>query len=38
MREVFKKLITDFIESSPKSVLSRDYDIPLYFQGIMIYR
>ncbi len=35
MREVFKKLITDFIESSPKSVLSRDYDIPLNSKKIV---
>jgi len=35
MKEIFKKLITDFIESSPKQVMSRDYDIPLHTKKIV---
>jgi len=28
MREMFKRLITDFIEKDIKNILPREYDIP----------
>lgn len=29
MKDVFKRLITDFIEKDIQNILSRDYNIPL---------
>jgi hypothetical protein len=35
MKDIFKRLITDFIESSPKKVMPRDYNIPLNSKKIV---
>jgi uncharacterized protein len=35
MKDVFKRLITDFIESPSRDVISRDYDIPLHSKKIV---
>ena len=35
MKDVFKRLITDFIEKDIKNILSRDYSIPLVSKKII---
>ena len=35
MKDIFKRLITDFIEKEIKNILSRDYDIPLASKKII---